>query len=129
VKLARHLRQCDVPAEQLLWRELRGGKLGFKFRRQHPIGPYFADFACCERMVIVELDGDTHVGSLPEAHDEKRTTYLESAGWKIVRFWNSEVHDDVDAVVDMIYLVCEGRSEDPLTLTLSPRSKQRGERG
>src|SRR5262249_30718882 len=119
----------DVLAEKLLWRELRAGKLGIKFRRQHPIGPYFADFACCEKMIVIELDGDTHVGELPEAKDEKRTKCLEAAGWRILRFWNSEVHDDVMSVVDTIHLVCQGRSESPLALTLSPRSKQRGERG
>ena len=80
VNVARCLRQADVPAETLLWRELRGGKLGVKFRRQHPVGKYFADFACCERKLIVELDGDTHVGLEAKTKDEERTRTLEKAG-------------------------------------------------
>lgn len=113
VKLARHLRRCHVPAEKLLWRELRGGELGFKFRRQHTIGPYIADFACCECKVVVELDGDSHTGTRPEAKDDEPTKFLEVAGWKVIRFWNSEVHDDVEAIVESTYLVCQGRSEAP----------------
>jgi very-short-patch-repair endonuclease len=120
VKLARQFRQIDVPAEKKLWRELRRRTQGVKFRRQHPIGPYFADFACCERMLIVELDGESHLGSDAGSRDEKRTQYLEEAGWRVLRFWNTEVHDDLESVVETIYLICKGESEGPPHPALSP---------
>ncbi|KDA03678.1 hypothetical protein HOC_04337 [Hyphomonas oceanitis SCH89] len=75
-----------------------------KFRRQHPIGPYFADFACEEAKLIIELDGDTHGNPDQQAHDARRTAFLESQDWQVVRIWNSDLLENIDGVLDTIQL-------------------------
>jgi very-short-patch-repair endonuclease len=80
---ARALRHASTDAERMLWQHLRGGRLGLKFRRQHPIPPYIADFCCVSAKLVVELDGSQH----SEATDRERTRYLESQGWRVLRFW------------------------------------------
>src|SRR5436190_24320541 len=105
---ARELRRQPVPTEQLLWRHLRGRRFAdFKFRRQHPVGPLFADMACHECRLIVELDGETHLGQ--GSHDEQRTEFLRSQGWLVLRFWNTQVYEELEAVLETIYRACEGR--------------------
>src|SRR5262245_40302392 len=90
--LARNLRQQPVPAERIMWWQLRGRRFaGFKFRRQHPIGPYIVDFYCATCALGVELDGETHLGR--EHADQGRQEYLEAEGLKVLRFWNNEVYD------------------------------------
>lgn len=102
---ARALRQSDVPAEALLWKALRNRALGgFKFRRQHPIGHYFADFACVECQLVIELDGETHLGR--HTKDEGRTRFFESQGWRVQRFWNTQVYDELEAVKEAIGALC-----------------------
>jgi very-short-patch-repair endonuclease len=102
IRLARVLRQRNVPAEALLWKALRNRVLGgFKFRRQHPIGSYIVDFACVECAIVVELDGTTHLH--PPRTDVKRTTCLEAEGWQVLRFWNIQVFEDLEAVKEAIY--------------------------
>src|SRR3546814_588702 len=84
---ARRLRSDMTDAEQKLWQHLRGGQLdGLKFRRQHPIPPYIADFCCVAVKLIVELDGSQH----GEQADAVRTRYLEAQGWRILRFWDND---------------------------------------
>lgn len=86
-------------AEVVLWTFLRRRALhGYKFRRQHPIGPYIADFACVSARLVIEVDGATH--STPEelAHDAKRTAFLEKAGWRILRVNNIDVFENMDGV-------------------------------
>ena len=102
---ARALRQDDTEAERRLWEELRDRRLdGFKFVRQLPIGPYFADFACRERKLVVEADGATH-GTGPEVrHDEIRTRFLEEQGWVVLRVQNMDVFTARTAVCDTILL-------------------------
>lgn len=108
-QVARSLRRRDVPAEALLWRMLRNRQLGeFKFRRQHPVGRYIVDFACVERKVVVELDGDSHAWS--QRKDAERTRFLEAEGWHVLRFWNNEVYESLEAVEKTIYQVCEERA-------------------
>lgn len=86
---ARDLRLTDSRAEQKVWELLRAHRMsGLKFRRQHPIGPYFADFACVQRKLIVEIDGEHH--ALQREADSRRTDFLEQAGWKVIRFSASE---------------------------------------
>jgi very-short-patch-repair endonuclease len=98
---ARRLRREPTPAEEKLWEELRAKQLrGFKFRRQHPIGPYFADFCCLKRRLIVEVDGDEHTES--ESYDQKRTAYLMERGHRVIRFWNEDVLEDSDSVLAAI---------------------------
>lgn len=79
--------------------ELPGGH----FRRQAPLGPYFADFVHIGARLVIELDGGQH--GLPEAldHDARRTTYLEAQGFRVLRFWNHELNDNLDGVVETIF--------------------------
>src|SRR5262249_23611976 len=105
IAMARALRQRDVPAEAILWRTLRNRKLGgFKFPPQHPIAAYPVDFACVECKVVVEADGKSHLTR--EAEDEKRRLVIEGDGWLILRFWNTEIYDELEAVREAIYRVC-----------------------
>ena len=105
INLARALRRSDVPAEALFWKAVRNRALGgFKFRRQHPIGPYVVDFTCIACKVVVELDGETHLTS--RRTDTKRAQILESAGWRVLRFWNSEVYDELEMVKEAVYATC-----------------------
>ena len=91
-------------AEAKLWAELRGRRLGgFKFRRQHPIENYVADFACISARLVVEIDGATHSEPHEIEYDAKRTLLLEGLGWCVIRFTNNDVFEDVDAVVEAIY--------------------------
>jgi very-short-patch-repair endonuclease len=104
IRLAQSLRKTKVPAETLLWKVLRNRTLaGFKFRRQHPIGPYVADFACVAYKLIVEVDGVSH---LEPKNDQVRSTFLKEAGWWVLRFWNTEIYDDLEAVQEAIYRKC-----------------------
>jgi very-short-patch-repair endonuclease len=110
VPLAQQLRQNTVPAEARMWGALRNRALGgFKFLRQHPVGSYVADFACVECKVVVELDGESHLES--GKADQLRQAELEAAGWLVVRYWNTEVYDDLDAVKEAIYQACVARSK------------------
>ena len=106
-KRARSLRRGETTAEYRLWYELRDNRLnGYKFVRQFPIGPYFADFACRSTWLIIELDGSQHAES---AKDAARTAYLNAHGWSVLRFWNDEVLRDRRAVCETILAVLEGR--------------------
>ncbi|HEX4097083.1 MAG TPA: DUF559 domain-containing protein [Caulobacteraceae bacterium] len=88
-------------AEARLWLSLRNRKLdGFKFRRQVPIDRYFADFACLEAKLVVELDGGQHAEAL--AYDAGRTAVLENAGFHVLRFWNRAVLTEIDGVLHEI---------------------------
>lgn len=98
---ARHLRQRSTDAENLLWRHLRNRRLrGVKFRRQRAVGPYIVDFYCPEAALVIEIDGGGHLEQV-EA-DRKRTAYLESHGVKVLRFWNDEVLQQTETVLECI---------------------------
>ena len=98
---ARELRRRSTPSERRLWKHLRGRRLlGFKFRRQHPIGPYYADFACLEVSLIVEIDGGQHADAID--YDEERSRALVARGFLVLRFWNKDVLDALEGVVDLI---------------------------
>ena len=89
---ARALRRRLTNAEEILWRELRGRKFnGIKFRRQMPIGPYVADFACISRKVVVECDGRPHDSDDQQAHDAARDLWLAKNGWRVLRIPNNLV--------------------------------------
>jgi very-short-patch-repair endonuclease len=110
IRLARSLRQNEVPAEALLRKALRNRALGgFKFRRQHPVGPYIVDFACVECKLAIELDGPSHLCRHPA--DLRRTLFLQSEGWCMMRFWNTEVYEDLEPVKEAIYRECVARTE------------------
>ena len=100
---ARELRRNNTLAEARLWEQLRAKRIpGFKFVRQHPIGPYFADFACRTAKLIVEVDGATH--STPEElkHDQTRTAFLQQKGYRVLRISNDEVLNGLDEVLTLI---------------------------
>ena len=110
IELARSLRRQDVPAERRLWGALRNRALGdFKFRRQHPIDDYIVDFACVESLVIVEADGLSHLYNRRE--DLSRTRALQNLGWRVLRFWNTEIYEVVDPVKEAIYRECIRRQK------------------
>ena len=97
----RRLRRVQTEAERALWQRLRDRRLlGCKFRRQQRIGPYFADFACVEAMLVVELDGSQHLTQ--QRHDDVRTSFLEAQGFRVLRFWNDDALRDTAAVLAAI---------------------------
>ena len=111
VSKARALRRSMTSAEVILWQRLRRRQLAdFRFRRQVPVGPYIADFACMERNLIVEVDGATHSEPEEVAHDERRTAFLEAEGWQVCRVWNSDVYENLAGVLDMIRAKLERQS-------------------
>ncbi|MFT4001732.1 MAG: DUF559 domain-containing protein [Rhizobium sp.] len=110
---ARSLRQADNDAEAKLWTELRNRRLnGFKFVRQFPISPYFADFACCERSLVIEIDGSQHANS---RRDAIRDAFMIGEGWSVVRFGNVDVLSAMPSVLETIVTICEGRLTDAVT--------------
>ncbi len=101
--LAKGLRKRSTDVEQLLWSRLRAGRLeSMKFRHQHPIGRYIADFVCLDKKLIIELDGSQH--ALPEEllKDRQRDTWLRKEGYTVVRFWDNEVLTNTDGVLEII---------------------------
>lgn len=101
--LAKRLRRDIPPAEDKLWQELRRKQLhGFHFRRQHPIGPYVVDFACVKQRLVVEADGYGHSEPHEVARDKKRTEYIQRLGWRVIRFRNEDIYEDIGGVVDAI---------------------------
>ena len=98
----RALRREQTPAEEKLWNRLRGRETGgFKFRRQFPVKGYIADFCCPERKLIIELDGEQH--SEQQEYDSARTAALGRWGYKVLRFWNSEVLERPEEVLEAIF--------------------------
>lgn len=93
---ARHLRRNMTDAERLLWRALREALPGWHWRKQVPFGPYFADFASHTAKLIVEVDGGQH----GDAKDAIRARFLESEGYRVLRFWNNEVLGNLDGVLE-----------------------------
>ena len=103
VGLARGLRRRETDAERRLWARLRDRRLlGFKFRRQHPIAGYVADFVCVERSLVVELDGGQHGSVGVAAYDAERTRRLNGLGFRVLRFWDHDVLRATDAVLAAI---------------------------
>ena len=101
---ARELRTTSTDAERLLWSKLRDRRLaGYEFRRQYPAGPFFADFACVEAKLIVELDGDQHFDEEAQAADQRRTEVLARHGFYVMRFSNREMRAETDAVMSAIH--------------------------
>ena len=90
----------------MLWNILRRRQVsGYKFRRQAPIGPYIVDFLCLEIRLVIEVDGGQH--SEQANYDARRTAWLESEGFKVIRFWNNEVLEETDSVRDAIWMAVE----------------------
>jgi very-short-patch-repair endonuclease len=101
---SRDLRRNQTAAEETLWRKLRGRQIaGCKFVRQEPIGPFFADFVCRERRLILEVDGATHSTAEELAHDARREEFLTEAGYRILRVTNDEAFNNLDGVCETIF--------------------------
>ena len=100
--LARKLRQQSTDTERLLWKHLRAHRMaGYKFKRQVVIEPYIVDFACLEARLIVEADGGQHLEQVED--DLKRSRFLESLGYKVMRFWNHEILGDINTVLEQVH--------------------------
>lgn len=95
------LRKELTPAERKLWAYIRNDKLGVKFRRQHAMGNYIVDFCAPRRKLIIELDGSQHLEQAE--YDAERTAFLESKGYKVIRFWNNDVMNNIDSVLNVIW--------------------------
>ena len=109
---ARSLRQDDNDAEAVMWEAVRARRLnGFKFVRQHPVGPYFVDFACREAHLVVELDGSQHVGS---QSDPIRDLFMANIGWSIVRFWSADFLANQNACLETLVAILDGRIAEPI---------------
>lgn len=102
LKNAKNNRRYLTPAESALWECLRNKNLGFRFRRQHPVGGYIPDFVCLQKRLIIEVDGGYHFIGNQQVSDEERTQYLNQCGFEVVRFTNEEVLADIDNVVNKI---------------------------
>jgi len=114
IERARALRKNQTDAEKLLWKHLRNRQLnGYRFRRQVPMGRYIVDFTCASLKLVIELDGSQHMSNTD--YDERRTQYLTTQGYKVVRFWNNELLHHTDSVLEAI------------TLTLSQREREHKE--
>ena len=101
--LARDLRKRQTPAEKTFWRILRDRRLrGLKFRRQHPLGPFVADFCCYEIRLVLELDGEIHQEAQPAARDRERDAHIRGLGFTILRFPNERVFGDAEGVIEEI---------------------------
>ncbi|MDO5288456.1 MAG: endonuclease domain-containing protein [Pseudomonadota bacterium] len=123
---ARQLRQASTDAEAKLWAHLRDRRLqGWKFRRQHPVAGYFADFACLEAGLLIELDGGQHASLPQQTHDQRRSAALAAAGFAVLRFWNHEVLQQTEAVLQRIATALSQRAAT-LTPTLS-RQRERAQ--
>jgi very-short-patch-repair endonuclease len=102
VPAARDLRVRQTPAESILWEALRNRRLdGLKFRRQHPVGPFVVDFCCPERRLAIELDGAVHAAQWE--NDAERESLLATACYRVLRFPNDAVRDNLPAVLAAIH--------------------------
>jgi very-short-patch-repair endonuclease len=116
-KNSKALRRNSTDAERMLWQAVRGGRLGFKFRRQFPVdNKYIADFVCLKKRLIIELDGGQHNEN---EKDIARTDYLGKNGFAVIRFWNNDILENLDGCLE--FLLNE--------LTPRPIPLPQGERG
>ena len=124
---ARELRRDPSRAERICWELIRAHRMeGIKFRRQHPIGPYFADFACASKGLVIEIDGDHHADQV-EA-DARRTAVMESMGWRVVRFGANEVVQNPEGIWTAIQCLINDGASPPL-LTSPPSGGEEHENG
>jgi len=108
------LRQNHPDAELRLWKHLRNRRLaGYKFLRQHPIGPYIADFVCREVRLVIEVDGGQHAEHIES--DAHRTAFFEEKGFRVIRFWNHDVLRNTESVLNMILSELQQPSSQPFS--------------
>ena len=101
--LARIFRKNSTEHERILWNLLKNRQFhNLKFKRQHPVGDYIVDFICKEAKIIIELDGGQHNEPVNISKDSVRTEFLENKGYKVLRFWNYEIHDNMVGVLERV---------------------------
>lgn len=116
---AKSLRRNLTDAEQKLWYNLRAHRfMGLKFKRQKPVGCYVVDFVCIEKKLVIELDGGQHADSLK--YDGERDAWLHSQGYTVLRFWNNELINEIEGVLERIRLVLSNEAISSETLSPSP---------
>ena len=103
---ARSLRRNSTDAEIILWQHLRGRRLlGYKFRRQVPVGKYIVDFLCEDQAIVIELDGGQHMEQ--ERYDQTRTNWLQANGFLVLRFWNNDIAENLEGVLESLFSTIE----------------------
>ncbi|MHB8536049.1 MAG: endonuclease domain-containing protein [Sulfuricaulis sp.] len=111
---AKKLRRVMTDAEKELWYHLRAHRLfGTKFKRQKPIGPYIADFACPALRLVIEIDGGQH--SEEVKYDRLREIWLHKRGYTVLRFWNNEVMENMEGVLERIAAAVKNQAPSPLS--------------
>jgi very-short-patch-repair endonuclease len=109
---AKELRNNPTEAERLLCQHLRLRQLGgYKFRRQQALGNYIVDFVCLEKRLVIEVDGGQHNSQV--AYDEQRATWIEQQGFRVLRFWDHEVLQNIEAVKEAIWQALVGMAPPP----------------
>ena len=119
---AKTLRSGMTDAERRLWSRLRREQLGVKFRRQHPLGTYVLDFVCLNPKLVVEVDGSQHLQQA--AYDERRTAWLKTQGYAVLRFWAHDVLSQTDAVVARIFELLKAAADSAPSPTLPQRGRE-----
>jgi very-short-patch-repair endonuclease len=105
--IRKKLRQEMPKGEVILWKKLKGGQMGYKFRRQHSIGGYVVDFYCPELHLAIEVDGRTHDYHDQIIYDKERQKYIEALGIKVLRFYSEEIFKNLNNVIERIYCFCK----------------------
>ena len=106
---AKQLRKIMPEVERILWSQIQNDKLGFTFRRQQPIGPYYVDFICFDKKLVIELDGGQHADAID--YDNKRTDFIKGQGWTLIRIPNGEVKRNLNAVLYSLRLVLNDKAK------------------
>jgi len=104
-EMANQLRKNMTEAEKMLWSHLKSGVNGLKFRRQHPIGVYVADFYCHKMKWVIELDGSVHDDAEVAARDKQRENDLKAWGYEVIRFRNEQIHTDIESVIRTLEMI------------------------
>jgi len=113
---ARELRREATSTENKLWSALRGRQIdNYKFVRQEPIGPYFADFLCRATKLIIEIDGATHERPEERSRDERRTSSLQQLGYRIIRFTNADIYESLDHTIEILRITPAETAPHPPT--------------
>ena len=100
---AKELRKRQTEAEKRLWFKLRDKQLyGAKFRRQEPVGNYIVDFVCFEKKLVLEIDGNPHKHTDVKRNDKQRTAWMQSEGFKVLRFWNADILNNIEVVLKKV---------------------------
>jgi very-short-patch-repair endonuclease len=121
-KRARHLRKNATSAERVLWISLRFSKhQGLHFRRQTPIGRYTVDFVCHRARIVVELDGSQHADKAQAKHDTERSAFLNSRGYRVLRFWNVDILKNRNGVVVAIFAAAQPPTRSAWRAPTSPQ--------